>query len=90
MEALRRMGFGVTKTSQPRASMVTEGIPDLYARHPRWGLRVWIEVKAGTNRPSAVQTAWHAAEREAGGTVLVVWSVEDLIRELKALGAPIR
>lgn len=87
--ALLRMGFDVTRLSQPRASGLTLGLPDRYASHAAWGLRIWIEIKAGKNKPSAHQLAWHARERAAGGIVLVVWSVEDLVRELRALGAPI-
>lgn len=87
--ALRRLQFGVTKTSQPRPSMVTLGIPDLYAHHPRWGIRLWIEVKAPGNKPSDTQAAWHQAEREAGGVVLVAYSVADVVDELRRLGAPL-
>lgn len=87
---LKAIGFGVTKTSQPRPSMLTRGIPDLYAAHPTWGLRVWIEVKAEDNKPSAYQLAWHATERAAGGTVLVAWSWGEVQAALQALGAPIR
>jgi len=88
-QALLQFGFDVTRLSQARASKQTPGIPDRYARHPRWGLRVWIEVKAGTNTLSRHQKAWHTAERAAGGHVLTVWSVEDLTIGLRALGAPI-
>lgn len=88
--ALRRMGFRVTKTSQPRASMVTPGIPDLYAVHPAWGLRVWVEVKAPGGKVSHAQAVWHEGERAAGGTVLVIRSVGELVEELRALGAPIQ
>lgn len=88
-QALLQLGFDVTRISQARESNQTPGIPDRYARHPRWGLRVWIEVKAGRNTLSRYQKAWHAAERAAGGHVLTVWSVEDLLIGLRALGAPI-
>lgn len=90
MDALKAMGFGVTKTSQygkPRG--MTEGIPDLYAAHPRWGMRIWIEVKAGKNKPSPKQLEWHAAERAAGGVVIVAHGVDELVVELKKLGAPL-
>ncbi len=87
---LRTLGFGVTKTSQPqRARGVTLGVPDLYASHERWRLRLWIEVKAGDNRPSPAQLAWHAQERASGGTVVVAWSWSDVQRELAVMGAPL-
>lgn len=86
---LRILGFGVTKTSQPRPSMMTLGVPDLYAVHAGWRLRFWVEVKAGTNQPSPAQLAWHAQERAAGGHVLVAWSWSDVQREVARMGAPI-
>lgn len=88
--ALETMGFNVTKTSRPgKSNGMTPGIPDLYASHPRWQLRLWVEVKAGDNTPSLHQRAWHANERAAGGTVLVVWSVSDLLVGLTDLGCPV-
>jgi hypothetical protein len=87
---LHALGFQVTKTSQPRPSMITRGIPDLYASHPRWGIRLWIEVKAGSNQPSPHQIAWHKAEREAGGNVVTARSWSEVQDELVRLGAPIR
>jgi Holliday junction resolvase len=86
---LREIGFQVSKTSQPRPSMITRGVPDLYAVHGRWRLRFWVEVKAGTNQPSADQLAWHQEERAAGGTVLVAWSWGEVLRELVRMGAPV-
>lgn len=86
---LRALGFRVSKTSQPRASMMTEGIPDLYVVHERWRLRFWVEVKAGRGRPSPAQLAWHRAEREAGGHVLVAWNWSGVQAELLRMGAPL-
>lgn len=87
--ALRTMGFAVTKTSQPRPSMLTRGVPDLYAAHPRWGLRLWIEVKRPGEKPTLHQVAWHRSERLAGGTVLVADSVGAVVEALRKMGAPI-
>jgi hypothetical protein len=89
IRALRAMGFAVTKTSQPRPSMLTRGVPDLYAAHPRWGLRAWIEVKRPGEKPSPDQVAWHRCERLAGGTVLVADSVAAVVEALKKMGAPL-
>lgn len=88
-DALHRMGFRVSDLSQPRASMQTPGLPDLYAQHPHWGICLWVEVKAARGRLSPAQAAWHEAERAAGGTVVVARSAADLIPTLRALGAPI-
>lgn len=89
-DALARMGFRVSDLSQPRASMQTPGLPDLYAHHPRWRICLWVEVKAPRGRLSPTQAAWHEAERAAGGTVVVARSAADLIEPLRALGAPIQ
>lgn len=87
---LKTLGFGVTKTSQPRSSMISRGIPDLYCSSSRWGIRLWIEVKAGNNEPSFDQLVWHSQERAAGGNVLVAWSWMEVFDELIRLGAPLR
>lgn len=86
---LRTLGFAVTKTSQARPSKVTLGVPDLYAAHPIWKIRLWIEVKRPGNKTSAYQDAWHETERRAGGHVMVATSVTEVIAELRRLGAPI-
>lgn len=89
--ALRSLGFVVSDLSQPRRTMQTIGLPDLYAQHVAWRLRVWIEVKRPqSGRLSAAQAAWHATEQAAGGHVLVVYGTADLLEGLAALGAPIR
>jgi hypothetical protein len=88
--ALRSLGFVVNDLQQPRRTMQTIGLPDLYAQHAAWQLRVWVEVKRPGGRVSAAQTVWHATERAAGGHVLVVYGVADLLEGLAALGAPLR
>jgi len=89
IRALQALGCDVTSTSQPQRAMMTPGIPDLYIRHPRWGIRLWVEVKAGRNRATPAQRAWIDAELEAGGHAIVAYGVEDVLRELIRLGAPI-
>lgn len=86
---LRTLGFMVTKTSQPRPSMLTRGIPDLYAAHPKWGVRFWIEVKRPGKAPSVWQRVWHQIERDAGGSVIVATSTGDVLDHLRGLGVPI-
>lgn len=84
---LRRRGWCVTKLSQPQKPVgMTEGVPDLYAVHPGLRRRLWCEVKAPGGRLRPKQKAWHAKEREAGGDVIVVWSMRDLLDELDARG----
>ena len=89
IQNLRTLGFQVSKTSQPRPSMVTIGPPDLYVSHPRWGIRLWVELKVGKNQPTPAQLSWHRVEREAGGNVLVAWSWGEVQEELVRLGAPL-
>ena len=80
--ALLMLGFDVVSFSQPRATMQTMGIPDLYARHMAWQLRVWIEVKTPAGKLSLDQVVWHEVERSAGGTVLVARSAKDAIDQI--------
>src|SRR5690606_34125804 len=87
--ALEMLGFDVTSTSQPQRAMMTAGIPDLYARHQRWRIRLWIEVKTPKGRIRPAQAAWIEAERAAGGHAIVARSVGDVLDALRELGAPI-
>jgi hypothetical protein len=90
VRALRTVGCDVTKTSQPRASMITAGVPDLYVQHRAWRLRLWVEVKRDEKaKPTQHQLEWHAREREAGGAVVVAWSVEQVLGALVEMGAPL-
>ena len=45
IDLFKKCGLHVWKTSQPRASMMTEGIPDLWVFCPRRELAFWWEVK---------------------------------------------
>lgn len=87
--ALAALGFDVTRFSQPRRTMQTEGIPDRYIRSRRFGIRLWVEYKAPGGRVSVEQRAWHHMELASDGDVITVWGVSDLLRELKARGVPI-
>ncbi len=66
--------------------MQTEGLPDRYARHVARKIRMWVEVKQPGGEVSADQKRWHKTERDAGGSVIVVWSIQDLHDELRARG----
>jgi len=83
---LDRLGFDITRFSQPRRSKQTEGIPDRYARHRLRKCRLWIEVKQPGGTVSDDQKRWHKTERDSGGDVVTVWSVRDLHDELRARG----
>jgi hypothetical protein len=49
----------------------------------RRGRRVEVECKAGKNKPTAEQLAFLEALRKDGGFACVVWSLDDLIREMR-------
>ena len=82
------LGCTVNDMSQPRATMLPIGLPDLYVQHPTLGV-FWVEVKSPTGRVRPSQAEWHEREREAGGTVYVARSAADLIEPLQQRGARI-
>lgn len=87
--ALEQMGFHVTLTSQPHRALMTKGIPDMYLRHTRWGLRLWVEAKAGRRKATDSQRAWGEMERESGGHWIVAHSLDEILAKLVEMGAPI-
>ena len=65
-ELMATYGFTVIRMSQPRASMVTEGIPDrLYCSTTR-GLAFWWEAKSETGKQRAAQKDFQATVTAAG------------------------
>ncbi len=88
-QALRELGCDVTSTAQPHQAHLSPGIPDLYVRHARWGVRVWLEVKTPEGQVSPAQRAWHEVEASAGGRVHVVRSLSEALRVLREAVAPI-
>lgn len=89
-ESLELLGFNVTLFSQPFRDRQTKGIPDMYVRHPRWQVRLWVEAKAGKNKATADQQIWGERELEAGGAWIVAYSLQDILDALREHGAPIR
>lgn len=85
IKALRRISCDVSSTQQPRASMVTEGIPDLWVTHAAWGVYCWMELKRPGEEPKKHQHEWHEKTRAAGCPVLVVTSAEEAIQQFAAL-----
>lgn len=57
---------------------VQAGVPDLCVPLPS-GKTTWLEVKAGRNKPTALQDAMHARLRMLGHRVEVVRSVDDAL-----------
>lgn len=86
---LERLGFDVTLFAQPFRARQTRGIPDMYVRHRRWKVRLWIEVKAGKNKPNPFQAQWLATEKLCDGQCMIARSTDDVLAELKRIGVPI-
>jgi hypothetical protein len=62
------------------------GLPDIFAVLPPYGRLIGIECKTRLGTLSQDQVRVHQELREAGAAVLVVRSLDDLRRELRALG----
>lgn len=88
--ALEFLGCHVTDTSQPRASMVTPGIPDLLVMNPDWGVSLWVEVKRPEGSTTDHQEQWHDIAEASGQRVIVARSVDEVVEALEDAGAPIR
>jgi hypothetical protein len=84
-KALKTLGFHVSDLSQPRASMQTPGLPDLYAMHAQWKVAFWVEVKAPGGRLSRGQEAWHREAHASGVRVMTVDSVAALVSEMSRI-----
>lgn len=54
----------------------TAGIPDIIVCHK--GRFIGLEAKVGRNKPTQLQAATIEQIRKAGGTAVVVYSVEDV------------
>ena len=87
--AAERLGFVVSDFSQPRASMQTPGIPDLYLTHPAKRFTCWVEVKRPGGKLSDHQRAWHSTASDAGNHVFTCDSVSGLIDALHDAGFPV-
>lgn len=66
IDLFRKCGLLVWKTSQPRASMITEGLFDLWVFCPRRKLAFWWEVKRPGGKLSPVQRRFLELCRECG------------------------
>ena len=88
-DAAWSLGFEVMDMSQPRASMMPIGLPDIYMRHSAKQFRCFVEVKRDGGRLSTAQRAWLEAERVCGGVAFVADSVESFIEQLEVHGFPV-
>jgi hypothetical protein len=87
--ALQQLGFFVSDFSQPRNTMQTPGIPDLFACHPGWRMALWVEVKAGKNKLTDAQKFWHEMAKSSGEHVCTARSLADVTTYLQGIGAPL-
>lgn len=90
INAAMDLGFDVTKYSQPRNTMQTEGIPDIRIRHRAKQFRAFVEIKRHGGIVSSAQAAWILYERQCGGIAFVADSVERFIHQLREHGFPVR
>lgn len=64
--------------SRHASTRITCGVPDVYVQHRSLPITMWIEVKRPGENLSADQVAWHAAEKHAGGKVIVIHSGHEM------------
>jgi hypothetical protein len=88
-KALNQLGFFVSDFSQPRRTMQTAGIPDLFACHPGWRISLWVEVKGPKGKLTPAQEFWHDAAQGSGQNVVTAWNIQDVTDALIELGAPL-
>lgn len=81
----RQFGCVVNSLSQPRATMQTPGIPDLYIHCTKKAASWWHETKAVDGKPSEAQLDFFARENICGGTV-VLGGVDAAKLQLRAIG----
>ncbi len=61
-----------------QAEGVKRGVPDIFLAYPWGGLHgLWIEMKAGKNKPTPDQEAWHYRLRARGYQVKVCYSAQE-------------
>lgn len=86
VRALRAMGMGVWSLSQPRATMQTEGVADLFVTGR--GICAWVEMKSATGRQSDDQEKFQRAVEANGGLYILARSEHDVVEVLtNAAGA---
>lgn len=65
------LGFDIVRLSQPRASMVTPGLPDRRYYHRARKIAVWFEAKREGGKQSFFQQDFQAMAEACGETYLV-------------------
>ena len=76
---------GIKEAARLKAAGVKAGVPDVVLPVSRGGYHgLYIELKAGKNRPTAEQTEWLTALGRNGYRTAVCYTLDDAIREVKA------
>jgi len=94
IDYLRAMDFLVFRQNAGRGRynqhLAPNGTPDLQAvkRHRKKPLVVWIEVKAGKNKPTAEQREMHDELRAAGQIVITVRSLDEVREWVEPIRPP--
>ncbi len=67
-----------------KAEGVKAGVPDIFLPCPQenWA-GLWIELKAGSNKPTDTQREWLAGLREQGYVTAVCWGAGEAIRVIE-------
>ncbi len=83
-----RMNAGKGRYNQ---YLAPNGTPDLLAvkKHRKKPLQVWLEIKAGKNKPTPEQLAMHKKLRAAGQIVITVRSLDDVREWVEPIRPPI-
>jgi hypothetical protein len=93
---LRALGFFVSTFSQAQRAQMTAGIPDMFCAHGKYGIALWVEMKAPHRRSvrngglSEAQLLWQLLAREAGLAVITAYGWLDVANELRKRGVPIQ
>lgn len=76
---------GKVEAARLKAAGVKAGVPDVCLPVPRGGYHgLYIELKAGKNRPTADQTAWLTGLGQNGYRAAVCCSLDEATREIEA------
>lgn len=75
---------GIKEATRLKAAGVKRGVPDVVLPVPRGGYHgLFVELKAGKNRPTPEQTAWLTELGRNGYRTAVCYALDDAIREIK-------
>jgi hypothetical protein len=75
---------GKVEAARFKAAGVKAGVPDLFLPVPRGQYHgLFVELKAGKNKPDEAQTAWLTELGRMGYRTAVCYTLDEAIREIK-------